>query len=54
MVLRLIEKSNIKFYLFQVEIGVEQLWDFTAKHAKFFLLVRFVKMHPEASGRKAV
>jgi hypothetical protein len=36
MVLVLIEKSNIKFYLFQVEVGVEQLWHFTAKHAKIY------------------
>jgi hypothetical protein len=36
MVLGLIENSNIKFYLFQVEVTVEQLWHFYRKGAKFF------------------
>jgi len=42
MVLVLIEKSNIKFYLFQVEVGVEQLWHFYRKGRKVFFTIKLL------------
>jgi hypothetical protein len=33
---------------------MEVLYHFTAKGARFFTKQGFIKMHPEASGRKAL